>query len=322
MEEGSFRVDVNISVHEAGEPLGARCEVKNLNSFKSISRAIDFESKRQRDLLSRGLVVLPETRLFNAATGETVKMRNKDSMWDYRFMPDPDIPDLHVRVLSTLFCFCKHFAPDPVQVPNEFIESVRLSIPPLPDEIASKLMSDHGLKAADARWIANDSRALNIFTEAIAVCEDAELAASWVINELPHAIATLPETGSRSVFVSGQRLGALLLLLKQGQVAGPQAKKTLKLMCTSDDSAEAIVDSNSWRQQKADADAIKAVCLKVIAANPEKVVELEQGRLRLFGFFVGECSKLLGETCDPKIIANELRLLVRVPEKEKAKAKM
>ena len=99
MEEGSFRVDVNVSVHEAGEPLGARCEVKNLNSFKSISRAIDFESERQQGLLSRGLPVLPETRLFNAVTGETVKMRNKDSMWDYRFMPDPDIPDLHVRNL-------------------------------------------------------------------------------------------------------------------------------------------------------------------------------------------------------------------------------
>ena len=97
MEEGSFRVDVNISVHEAGQPLGARCEVKNLNSFKSISRAIDFESERQRGLLSRGLPVLSETRLFNAVTGQTVKMRNKDSTWEYRFMPDPDIPALHVR---------------------------------------------------------------------------------------------------------------------------------------------------------------------------------------------------------------------------------
>ncbi len=104
MEEGSFRVDVNVSVHEVGEPLGARCEVKNLNSFKSISRAIDFESERQRGLLSRGLPVLPETRLFNAATGQTVKMRNKDSMWDYRFMPDPDIPALHVCTLSNRIC--------------------------------------------------------------------------------------------------------------------------------------------------------------------------------------------------------------------------
>ena len=97
MEDGSFRVDVNVSVHEAGQPWGARCEVKNLNSFKSISRAIDFESDRQRSLLSRGMHVLPETRLFNAVTGQTVKMRSKDSQWDYRFMPDPDIPDLHVH---------------------------------------------------------------------------------------------------------------------------------------------------------------------------------------------------------------------------------
>jgi aspartyl-tRNA(Asn)/glutamyl-tRNA(Gln) amidotransferase subunit B len=97
MDEGSFRVDVNVSVHKTGEPFGARCEVKNLNSFKSISRAINFESERQQSLLARGLPVLPETRLFNAVTGETIKMRSKDSMWDYRFMPDPDIPALLVR---------------------------------------------------------------------------------------------------------------------------------------------------------------------------------------------------------------------------------
>ena len=121
--------------------------------------------------------------------------------------------------------------------------------------------------------------------------------------------------------VSGQRLGSLLLLLKNGQVAGPQAKKTLRLMCASHDSAEAIIDSHSWRQKKADTDAIKAVCLKVIAANPDKVVELENGRLRLFGFFVGECSKLLGENCDPKTVAAVLRSMVNVPETERGKAK-
>lgn len=199
---------------------------------------------------------------------------------------------------------------------------MRSSIPPLPDEIASRLMNDHGLKAADACWIANDSAAIDVFTAAMAVCKDAELAASWVINELPHAVATLQEVGNRSFYVSGQRLGSLLLLLKSGQVAGPQAKKTLRLMCASDESAEAIIDSNLWRQKKADTDTIKAACAKVIAANPDKVVELEQGRLRLFGFFVGECSKLLGESCDPKIIASVLRSMVRVPEKEREKVKL
>jgi aspartyl-tRNA(Asn)/glutamyl-tRNA(Gln) amidotransferase subunit B len=109
MEDGSFRVDVNVSVHEAGQPWGARCEVKNLNSFKSISRAIDFESERQRSLLSRGAPVLSETRLFNAITGQTVKMRNKDSQWDYRFMPDPDLPALHVLSMPTPASFSGFF---------------------------------------------------------------------------------------------------------------------------------------------------------------------------------------------------------------------
>ena len=109
MEDGSFRVDVNVSVHEAGQPWGARCEVKNLNSFKSISRAIDFESERQRSLLSRGAPVLSETRLFNAITGQTVKMRNKDSQWDYRFMPDPDLPAIHVLSMPAPASFSGFF---------------------------------------------------------------------------------------------------------------------------------------------------------------------------------------------------------------------
>jgi aspartyl-tRNA(Asn)/glutamyl-tRNA(Gln) amidotransferase subunit B len=180
-------------------------------------------------------------------------------------------------------------------------------------------MCDHGLKPADSRWIANDSASLKIFTEAIAVCKDADLVAAWVINELPHAIESLQEAGGVAVPMSGQRLGSLLLLLKNGQVAGPQAKKTLRLMCASHDSADSIIDANVWRQGKADTDAIKAVCMKVIAANPDKVAELEQGRLRLFGFFVGECVKLLGETCDPKAVASVLRSIIRIPEKEREK---
>jgi aspartyl-tRNA(Asn)/glutamyl-tRNA(Gln) amidotransferase subunit B len=217
--------------------------------------------------------------------------------------------------------FFGYFETYTVQVSHQFVESVRLNIPPLPEEIESRLMNDYGLKPADARWISNDATALTIFTEAFIVCKDAELVASWVINELPHAFETLQETGSGKVVpVSGQRLGSLLLLMKQGQVAGPQAKKTLRLMCVSRDSAEAIIDSNLWRQRKMDSDAIKAVCMKVIAANPDKVAELEQGRIRLFGFFVGECSKLLGENCDPKAIASVLRSVMRVPEKEREKA--
>ena len=213
--------------------------------------------------------------------------------------------------------FVWYFSPWVAQVTDQFIESVRSSIPPLPHEIEARLMCDHGLKPADSRWIANDSAALKIFTEAITVCKDAELVAAWVINELPHATESLQETGGVAIPMSGQRLGSLLLLLKLGQVAGPQAKKTLRLMCASHDSAESIIDANMWRQMKADADVIKAACMKVIAANPGKVAELEQGRLRLLGFFVGECVKLLGETCDPKAVASVLRSIVRVPEKER-----
>jgi aspartyl-tRNA(Asn)/glutamyl-tRNA(Gln) amidotransferase subunit B len=215
-----------------------------------------------------------------------------------------------------------HSSPHAVQVSEECIECVRSSIPPLPVEIESKLIKDFGLKPADSRWIANDPDALNIFTEAISVCNDPELVASWVINELPHATDMLQGPGSAAVPVSGHRLGTLLTLLKQGQVAGPQAKKTLRLMCASHDSAETIIDANMWRQGKTDSDAISAVCMKVIAANPDKVIELEQGRLRLLGFFVGECVKLLGENCDPKAVAIVLRSVIRVPEKEREKAKI
>jgi aspartyl-tRNA(Asn)/glutamyl-tRNA(Gln) amidotransferase subunit B len=207
------------------------------------------------------------------------------------------------------------------QVSDQFVESVRSSIPPLPEEIESRLTRDHGLKPADSRWIANDSAALNIFTEAVVVCKDPQLAASWVINELPHAIDALRESGRRVVPVSGQRLGSLLLLLKHGQVAGPQAKKTLRLMCGSFESPEVLIDSNEWRQKTADADAIRAVCVKLIAANPDKVVELEQGRLRLLGFFVGESSKLLGQSCDPKAIASVLRSMIKIPDKEREREK-
>ncbi len=216
---------------------------------------------------------------------------------------------------------CRTFAAYAFQVSDGFVESVRLSIPPLPEEIERRLISNHGLKPADARWIANDSVALDVFTEAFMVCEDAELVASWVINELPHAIEALQKSESCTVPLSGKRLGSLLMLLKNGQVAGSQAKKVLKLMCSSEDSADAIIDSNMWRQKKIDIDAIKAVCVQIISSNPDKVSELEQGRLRLFSFFVGECSKVLGENCDPKAIASVLRSVIRVPEKEREKAK-
>jgi aspartyl-tRNA(Asn)/glutamyl-tRNA(Gln) amidotransferase subunit B len=208
------------------------------------------------------------------------------------------------------------------QVSDQFVESVRSSIPPLPEEIASRLTRDHGLKPADSRWIANDSAALDVFTEAIGVCKDPQLVASWVINELPHATETLQESWRSVVPVSGQRLGSLLLLLKHGQVAGPQAKKTLRLMCGSHDSPEVLIDSNGWRQRTTDTDAIRAVCAKLIAANPDKVVELEQGRLRLLGFFVGESSKLLGQNCDPKAIASVLRSMIQVPDKERERSKV
>jgi aspartyl-tRNA(Asn)/glutamyl-tRNA(Gln) amidotransferase subunit B len=199
---------------------------------------------------------------------------------------------------------------------------VRLSIPPLPEEIELRLINEYGLKPADARWIAYDTAALDIFSEAIVVCKDADLVASWVINELPHAVEALQDSKRCAVPLSGQRLGALLLLLKNGQVAAPQAKKTLRLMCGSRDSPEAIIDSNMWWQNNIDTTlVIHRVCLQVIAANPDKVAELEQGRIRLFGFFVGECSKLLGENYDPKAISSALRSLIRVPEKEREKAK-
>jgi len=271
MQEGSFRCDANVSVRPGGqEELGTRAEIKNLNSFRFVEKAINFEVERQIEFIEDGGKVVQETRLYDSDKDETRSMRSKEEANDYRYFPDPDLL--------------------PVEITAEYIEAVREELPELPDAKQQRFVAEYELKQDDAAILTN-SRPVADFFEAAAAATDAkaQLVANWVVGDLSGALNKdgLDIGDSK---VSAEALAGLLTRIQDNTISGKIAKQVFEAMWDREGSADEVIETRGLKQIT-DTSAIEAVVDKVIEANPGQVAEYRAGKDKLIGFFVGQVMK-------------------------------
>ncbi len=287
MQEGSFRCDANVSVRPRGqEALGTRTELKNLNSFRFVEKAINFEIERQIDVLEDGGDVIQETRLYDSDKDETRPMRSKEEANDYRYFPDPDLL--------------------PVEIDDEYVETVREQLPELPDAKQRRFVEEYGLRADDAD-ILTGSRALADYFEAVTKVAAAspQTAANWVYGELSAALNRdgLGIEGSR---VAAAQLAGLLDRIEDQTISGKIAKEVFEAMWGGEGDADAIIDARGLKQIT-DTTAIDAIVDAVIAANPGQVAEYRSGKDKLIGYFVGQVMKETGGKANPGQVNQALK---------------
>jgi aspartyl-tRNA(Asn)/glutamyl-tRNA(Gln) amidotransferase subunit B len=270
MQEGSFRCDANVSVRLKGEEkFGTRTELKNLNSFRFIERAINFEVERQIDILEGGGEVVQETRLYDADKHETRSMRSKEEAFDYRYFPDPDLL--------------------PVEVEESFIEAVRGTLPELPGAKKHRFVSDYGIKAEDAAILTGSRELADFFEATVEAGGDARLAANWVIVELLGALNRDGQELSDSQ-VTPEMLGGMIKRIKDNTISGKIAKQVFAAMWEGEGDADAIIEAKGLKQVT-DSGFIEKIIDEVLAANPGQIAEYRAGKEKMLGFFVGQVMK-------------------------------
>ncbi len=281
MEEGSMRADVNVSVRRPGEKLGTRTETKNINSMRYVKQAVDYEARRQIEVLERGGKIDQETRLFNVATGETRTMRSKEDAHDYRYFPDPDLL--------------------PLELDPAWVEAIRKSLPELPDAKKHRFMNSYGLSLYDAAVLSQDRVKADYF-ETVAKCRDGKLAANWVTTELFGALNRSGKEISASP-ISAASLGKLIDLISNNTISGRIAKDVFAIMFDTGGDPEKIVEERGLKQVT-DTGAIEAAIDAIIAANPDQAREVKE-KPKTFGWFVGQVMKSTGGKANPAAV-NEI----------------
>jgi aspartyl-tRNA(Asn)/glutamyl-tRNA(Gln) amidotransferase subunit B len=282
MEEGSLRCDCNVSVRRSSEPLGTRCEIKNLNSIRHVMQAIDYEARRQIEIIEEGGRVEQQTRLFDAGRGVTRPMRSKEEAHDYRYFPDPDLL--------------------PLVLDPDWVARLRAELPELPDAKKARFMSQHGLTAEDAAVLVAERETAR-FYEQVVRSRDPKTAANWVMGDLFGALNRLGLGIERSP-VSAEQLGSLIDLIGDGTISGRLAKEVFAEMVASGSDPPAIVEAKGLRQVT-DAGAIAAAIDAVLVANADKVGQYRAGRDKLYGFFVGQIMRATQGKANPALV-NEL----------------
>jgi aspartyl-tRNA(Asn)/glutamyl-tRNA(Gln) amidotransferase subunit B len=292
MEEGSLRFDANISVRRDDEPLGTRAEVKNLNSFRFLARAIDFEVTRQIGVLEGGGRVAGETRLFDVASGETRAMRSKEESHDYRYVAEPDLL--------------------PLVVDRTLVESVRNALPELPHARSARYQSLLGIAPADAEVLVASRETAEYFEALLAEGTPPRAAARWVRNDVLGASNELG-TGLAGFSVTPRMLSELIGLAERGEISGKNAKEVFEEMVASGHGAADIVRERGLAQIS-DEGGIRSEALRVIEAHPDQVAKYRAGRKALFGFFVGQVMKATGGRANAEIANTVLRELLEADD--------
>jgi aspartyl-tRNA(Asn)/glutamyl-tRNA(Gln) amidotransferase subunit B len=284
MEEGSLRCDANVSVRPVGaDTLGTKTEVKNLNSFRFLQKALEYEIARQIDAIAGGGRVVQETRLFDAAAGRTVSMRSKEEAHDYRYFPDPDLP--------------------PVLAPADRIQRVRIAMPELPEARRRRFVEAYGLPEYDAVQLTQQRAAADYFEAAVAAGAPAKLASNWIMGELTRVLKDLGADVSSSR-IQAPQLAQLLVLIDRGTISGSIAKAVLEKMFASGRTAPDIVAADGLTQID-DAPAIVALIDAVLAKHPDAVEQFRGGKATTFGFLVGQVMKAAKGKANPARV-NEL----------------
>lgn len=288
MEKGSLRADVNVSVRRPGEPLGTRCEIKNVNSIRFIGQAIEYEARRQIGILEDGGSIEQETRLFDAVKGETRSMRTKEEAHDYRYFPDPDLL--------------------PLEFTQHFVDGLKADLPELPDEKKARFISDFGLSSYDASVLVSERESADFYEAVLAALADSKrdgkLAANWVINELFGRLNKESKDIAVSP-VSSLQLGAIVDLIGEGTISGKIAKDLFEIIWTEGGDPRAAVDARGMKQVT-DLGAIEKVVDDIIAANPDKVAQAK-AKPAMVGWFVGQVMKSSGGKANPQAVNDLLK---------------
>jgi aspartyl-tRNA(Asn)/glutamyl-tRNA(Gln) amidotransferase subunit B len=284
MDEGSLRCDCNVSVRRPGEGYGTRCEIKNVNSIRYVMQAIEYEARRQVDVIEEGGTIKQETRLFDAGRGVTRPMRSKEHAHDYRYFPDPDLL--------------------PLKLDPEWVERLRQALPELPDAKKARFIEEYKLSPYDAGVLVAE-RASAEFFEAVAKGRDPKQAANWVMGDLFGALNRLGLDIERSP-VSAAALGELIDLIGDATISGRLAKDVFAAMVEEGKGAAAIVEEKGLRQVT-DTGAIEQAIEAVMAAQADKLAEYRSGKDKLFGFFVGQVMKATQGKANPGVLNDLLR---------------
>lgn len=284
MQEGSMRADVNVSVRHPGDDLGTRCEIKNVNSIRFVRQAIEYEARRQIEIIEDGGEIDQETRLFDPDKGETRSMRSKEEAHDYRYFPDPDLL--------------------PLEFEQSWVDAIRETLPELPDQKKHRFMEDYGLSAIDAGTLVAERETAQFF-EQVAEGRDARVAANWVMGELFGALNRTDKEIGNSPVNAGQ-LGKLVDLIGDGTVSNRLAKDVFEIMFETGDDPEKIVEERGLRQVT-DTGAIEVAVDEAIANGTAQVEQYKGGNEKVLGWFVGQVMKATQGKANPQAVNELLR---------------
>ena len=281
MQEGSYRADVNVSVRKKGDPkLGTRTEMKNMNSFRSITRGIEYEIDRQIDVIEEGGEVEQETLRWDDVSGKTFPMRDKEDAQDYRYFPDPDLVA--------------------IKLSEEYIENIKKSLPELPESRKERYLKEYGLSEKDANIITASKYLSDLFEGAIKVCNNAKAVNNWIISDISRILNETEMEPIEIPFDSNQ-LGKLVILIDKGTISSSIGKKVLEELFENPRDPEEIIKEKGWIQIS-DEGAIKEVVLKVLEANPQSVADYKGGKDKALGFLVGQAMKETKGKANPQML--------------------
>jgi aspartyl-tRNA(Asn)/glutamyl-tRNA(Gln) amidotransferase subunit B len=285
MQEGSFRCDANISLRPVGqEKFGTRTELKNMNSFRNVQRALEYEIRRQRDILLDGGKVVQETLLWDADRNVTNSMRGKEEAHDYRYFPDPDLI--------------------PVVIDDEWIAEIRATLPELPLERKERFIADLGLPEYDAEVLTSSRELAGYFEAALKVYPEAKKLSNWMMTELMRELKGEEGIDIEGCPISPENLGDLLAMIDKGTISGKIAKSVfVDMLATGKDAATLVKEKNLL--QVSDESELLNIVREIIQANPEQVADFRAGKTKLMGYFVGQLMQKTKGRANPKL-ANQL----------------
>ncbi len=281
MQEGSLRADVNVSVRKKGETkFGTRTEMKNMNSFRSIVRAIEYEANRQIDVLEEGGTIEQETLRWDEVSGKTFSMRDKEDAQDYRYFPDPDLVA--------------------IKLSDEYIENIKKGLPELPETRKKRYLEEYHLSEKDANIISSSKYLADLFEKASAICNNPKAVNNWIISDISRILNETEQEPIDIPFDSNQ-LGKLVLLIDKGTISSSIAKKVLAELFENPRDPEEIIKEKGWIQIS-DEGAIKEVVIKVLEENPQSISDYKAGKDKALGFLVGQAMKQTKGQANPQML--------------------
>ncbi len=283
MQEGSFRADVNVSVHKKGEPFGTRTEMKNMNSFKSISRAIEYEKNRQINELEKGNTIIQETLRWDDLEGKTFPMRNKEDAQDYRYFPEPDLGI--------------------IQLSEEYVENVRKQLPEMPESRKNRYMNEIGLSEKDSNNITSSKYLSDLFEEAGKISGNYKAVCNWINSDIAR-ILNEKELEPEEIPFTAEELAEMIKLIDKGTISSSIAKKVLDELFENPRDPNKIIEEKGWIQIS-DETQIKEVVLKVLSENEQSILDYKAGKDRALGYLVGQAMKQTKGKANPKML-NEM----------------